>query len=135
MAAIAFDPLGYTRELEASGVPRNQAEVHAKAMTATFLHNFDALVTRDYLDTRFAGLEASWDKRFTGLEASWDKRFAESEASSDKRFAEFRLEVHQEIAKLRGELGDMKAKLNMQSWMLALIIAGMFGPLVQSWFA
>ena len=32
MAAIAFDPLEYTHELEASGVPRDQAEVHAKAI-------------------------------------------------------------------------------------------------------
>ena len=54
MAAIAFDPLEYTHQLEASGVSREQAEVHAKAMTAMFLHNFDALVTKDYLDTRFS---------------------------------------------------------------------------------
>ncbi len=55
MAAVAFDPLGYTHDLEATGVPREQAEVHAKAMTAMFLHNFDALVTTDYLDTHFTG--------------------------------------------------------------------------------
>ena len=104
MAAIAFDPLEYTHQLEASGVPREQAEVHAKAMTAMFLHNFDALVTKDYLDSRFdafetrivgemnrrfggvesrfAEAEASMDKRFGGVES----RFAEAEASMDKRF-------------------------------------------------
>ena len=32
MAAIAFDPLEYTHELEASGVPRDQAEVYATAI-------------------------------------------------------------------------------------------------------
>ncbi len=57
MAAIAFDPLEYTHQLEASGVPREQAEVHAKAMTAMFLHNFDALVTKDYLDSRLNELD------------------------------------------------------------------------------
>jgi hypothetical protein len=56
MAAIAFDPLEYTHQLEASGVPREQAEVHAKTMTTMFLHNLDALVTRDYLDSRIIGL-------------------------------------------------------------------------------
>ena len=79
MAAIAFDPLEYTHQLEAQGVPREQAEVHAKAMTAMFLHNFDALVTKDYLDSRFnefeTRIEAKMDKRFAGV----DRRFAEME--------------------------------------------------------
>jgi len=61
--------LEYTHELEASGVPRDQAEVHAKAMTARFLHNFDALVTTDYLDTRLnefeLRVESKLDKRLT----------------------------------------------------------------------
>jgi hypothetical protein len=90
MAAIAFDPLEYTHELEASGVPRKQAEVHAKAMTARFLHNFDALVTRDYLDTRFTEfetrVEANMDRRFSEV----DKRFTEMESSVDQRFVEFK---------------------------------------------
>ena len=80
MAAIAFDPLEYTHQLEASGVPREQAEVHAKAMTAMFLHNFDALVTKDYLDSRFNEFE-------TRIEAKMDKRFAEI----DVRFARVNL--------------------------------------------
>jgi hypothetical protein len=186
MAAIAFDPLGYTRELEASGVPREQAEVHAKAMTATFLHNFDALVTRDYLDTRFSEFETritsvmdrrfagvdshfvkletsveqrfiefktSIDKRFIELETNINKRFSEFDARIDKRFvesdtrinqlfaesdtrinqlfAELRLEMHKEIASIRGELTDLKGKFNVQAWMLALLIAGVFLPILQ----
>jgi replicative DNA helicase len=88
MAAIAFDPLEYTHELEASGVPREQAEVHAKAMTARFIHNFDALVTRDYLDTRFTEfgtrIEATMDRRFGEV----DGRFTEIQANMYRRFAE-----------------------------------------------
>jgi len=57
MAAIAFDPMAYAHELEATGVPHKPVEIHAKAMTATLLHNFDTLVTRGYLDTRFAEFE------------------------------------------------------------------------------
>ena len=72
MAAIAFDPLAYARALEASGVPREQAEVHARAMTDAFVHNMDALVTRDYLDTRFAEFEAR-------VEANMGNRFAQVE--------------------------------------------------------
>jgi hypothetical protein len=92
MAAVAFDPLGYTHELEASGVPREQAEVHAKAMTAMFLHNFDALVTKDYLDTRFTEfetrVEVKMDNRFNAMETSVDQRFNAMETSVDKQFAE-----------------------------------------------
>jgi acyl carrier protein phosphodiesterase len=105
MAAIAFDPLEYTHQLEASGVPREQAEVHAKTMTTMFLHNLDALVTRDYLDSRFnefeARIESSIDKRFDGVDQRFgevgqrfvgvDKRFAEMDRrfdGMDKRFAE-----------------------------------------------
>ena len=50
MAAIAFDPLEYTHQLEASGVPREQAEVHAKTMTTMFLHNLDALANEQTSD-------------------------------------------------------------------------------------
>jgi hypothetical protein len=99
MAAIVFDPLEFTHELEASGVPREQAEVHAKAMTARFLHNFDALVTRDYLDTRFTEFETrveatmdgrfgEVDKRFTGMQVTMDGRFAEVQVNMDRRFGE-----------------------------------------------
>ncbi len=70
MAAIAFDPLEYSRLLEGAGVPRDQAEVHARAMTTAFLHNVDALVTKDYLDARFTEFE-------TRVDANIDRRFAE----------------------------------------------------------
>jgi len=82
MAAIAFDPLEYTHELEASGVPREQAEVHAKAMTARFIHNFDALVTRDYLDTRFTEFE-------TRIKATMDSRFAQVDVRFERMEGKF----------------------------------------------
>ena len=199
MAAIALDPLEYTHQLEASGVPREQAEVHARAMTATFLHNFDALVTRDYLDTRFTEfetrIEAGIDKRFVGLdkrfvgldkgfvgldkrfvdleatmdrrfdevdkrfialETCMDKRFLEMEASMDKRFLEMetgvdksfakmgtfmaqqftdsRLEMHGKVAGVREDLGKLTGKFNVMQWMMALLIAGVFLPMLRSAF-
>ena len=71
MAAIAFDPLEYAQQLEAAGIPRAQAEVVAKGLTAMFIHNFEgpprcigcSLVTTDYLDTRFCEFEARVDLR------------------------------------------------------------------------
>jgi hypothetical protein len=94
MAVIAFDTLAYVRRIVAAGVPRKQAEAQADAMKEAFVHNVEglprfigyALVTRDYLDTRFTEfetrVEANMDRRFTELAFNVDKRFAEV----DKRF-------------------------------------------------
>ena len=90
LAAIAFDALEYTHQLVASGVPREQAEVYAKAMTAMFLHNFDALVTKDYLDARSATSE-------TRMEAVIDKRFAEVEATVDNRCFNIESKINQRL--------------------------------------
>ena len=132
MAAIAFDPLEYTHQLEASGVSREQAEVHAKAMTAMFLHNFDALVTKDYLESRFSEfetrVEATMDRRFMDV----DKHFVDMESKLDKRFADFRMDVHSEFGKLRGEFGELQSFHKSHSWMLALLIAGIFMPMLKN---
>jgi hypothetical protein len=88
MAAIAFDTLAYVRRIVAAGVPREQAEAQADAMKEAFVHNVDALVTRDYLDTRFTEfetrVEANMDRRFTEV----DKRFTAMEIKVDRQFAE-----------------------------------------------
>ena len=116
MAAVAFDPLEYTHMLEASGVPREQAEVHAKAMTAMFIHNFDALVTNDYLDTRFELFGAAVN------------------ANIDKRLSKFRLEMNGEIGALRRDVWELRSTLKLQSWILTVLMAGIFVPMVQAYF-
>jgi hypothetical protein len=146
MAAIAFDTLAYVRRIVAAGVPREQAEAQADAMQEAFVHNIDALVTRDYLDTRFTefetrveanmdrrftAMEINVDKRFTAIEASVDKRFVEAETRMDKHFSDFRLEMHGQISGVRGEVGELRSTQKLQSWMLALLLAGMLGPVVE----
>jgi len=118
MAAVAFDSLQYATQLEAAGMPREQAEVVAKGVTTMFIHNFDSLVTRDYLDTRFAEMEAVIDKRSVVMESVVDKRFADS-----------RLELHGEFANIHGDVAELRGTLKLHSWMLALLIAGIFLPL------
>jgi hypothetical protein len=135
MAAIAFDTLAYVRRIVAAGVPREQAEAQADAMQEAFVHNIDALVTRDYLDTRFTEfetrVEAHMDRRFTAIEASVDKRFVEAETRMDKHFSDFRLEMHGQISGVRGEVGELRSTQKLQSWMLALLVAGMLLPVVE----
>ena len=89
MAVVSFDPLEYAEQLEAAGMPRAQAQVVAKGLTTMFIHNFDELVTKDYLDTRFSEFESKMDLRFTESESRIDLRFAESESRIDLRFAEY----------------------------------------------
>ncbi|RLA38729.1 MAG: hypothetical protein DRR42_28260 [Gammaproteobacteria bacterium] len=145
MAAIAFDPLEYAHELEASGVSRKQAEVHAKAMTATFLHNFDALVTRDYLSTRFTEfetrVEANMDRRFSEMESSIDKRFAEVdkrfveiETKMDTRFVsvEARIDKLSDALELRFERID--SKISRIYLMFGLTMATATIPILQNFF-
>ena len=96
-----------------------------------FIHNFDALVTKDYLDTRFdtfeAGVNANMDKRFREI----DKQFREV----DKQFSAFRLEIHSEIGTLRKEVWELRSTLKLQSWILTVVMAGIFVPMVQAYFA
>jgi hypothetical protein len=150
MAAVAFDPLGYTHDLEATGVPREQAEVHAKAMTAMFLHNFDALVTTDYLDTRFTEFEtrieanmdkrfnamensldqrfSSVDKQFSAMEARWDQRFSAMETSVDQRFSS----VDQHFLGLESRMDVQFATINTElrwlKWLIVTCIAATVWP-------
>ena len=124
MAAIAFDPLEYTHELEASGVPREQAEVHAKAMTARFIHNFDALVTRDYLDTRFTEFE-------TRIEATMDRRFGEVE----KRFTEMEANMGRRFGEVDVRFERMEGKFLLMYWMQGLTMAVVVIPAVRDFLA
>jgi hypothetical protein len=123
MAAIVFDPLEYTHQLEASGVPREQAEVHAKAMTAMFLHNFDALVTKDYLESRFSEfetrVEATMARRFMEV----DKHFVDMETKLDTRFALFESEMSQRFALVDLRFERMDGRFNLLYWMQGITIA------------
>tara|TARA_B110000503_G_C6848920_1_gene289966 strand:+ start:157 stop:564 length:408 start_codon:yes stop_codon:yes gene_type:complete len=132
MAAIAFDPLEYTHELEASGVPREQAEVHAKAMTAMFLHNFDALVTKDYLESRFSEfetrVEATMDRRFMDV----DKHFVDMETKLDKRFSEVHSSMDRKFAESDVRFERIEGKFLLMYWMQGLTIACVVIPAVRT---
>jgi len=71
MAAIAFDTLKCARRLIAAGYTDKQAEVQAEIMAEAFVFNVGALVTRDYLDARFAEQEARIDVKFEGIKGQF----------------------------------------------------------------
>ena len=121
MAAIAFDTLRYARKLIEAGVPEQQAEVQAETMAEAFLFNVESLVTKDYLDTRFAEFEAR-------IELRMDQRFREQEARFEKRF----VAIEQQIASLDRRLTALEAKVDshfrLHSWILAAIAASTVIP-------
>jgi hypothetical protein len=70
------------------GVPEKQAEMQAELMVEAFVYNMDSLVTRDYLDARFAEQETRIEARFAEQDARIDTRFAEQNLQIEARFAE-----------------------------------------------
>ena len=92
----------------AAGVPEEQAEAQAEIMAEAFLLNMDALVTKDYLDARFAEQDARMDIRFAEQDARIDARFA----GIDTRFAE------------------VDGKFRLLMWMLAVVMASTVIPAV-----
>ena len=130
MAAIAFDTLAYVRRIVAAGVPREQAEAQADAMQEAFVHNVDALVTRDYLDTRFTEfenrVEANMDRRFTEV----DKRFTAMEIKVEKRFVE--VDKRFDGLELRFERIDSKFSRIYLMFGLTMVTATI--PILQNFF-
>ena len=70
MSAITFDTLKVARRLIEAGMPVRQAEAQTEVMAEAFVVNADSLVTRDYLNARFAEQDARIDVRFTEVEGS-----------------------------------------------------------------
>ena len=105
MAAIVLDPMEFMQQLEASGMPRCQAEAVVKGYTAMLVHNFDALVTKDYLDTRFSQFESRIDLRFVEAENRNHSKFKDLESKVDLRFAEFQSIMDVRLARMNVTMG------------------------------
>jgi hypothetical protein len=120
-------------------VPRAQAEVHAKAMTAMFLHNFDALLTRDYLDSRFnefeTRVEARLDRRLAEFALDIDKRFTgidERFAAIDKQFTELKADINRRFAAVDVRFERIEGRFNLVYWMQGLTIVCVVVPLIRA---
>ena len=142
MAAVAFDPLEYAQQLEAAGMPRAQAEVVAKGLTAMFIHNFDSLVTKDYLDVRLSEFEArllsmvdkhlnEFDKRVDLRFNVVEERFNEVETRFNEVEKRFNA-VEKRFNTVDIRFAEMDGKLGQQQLMLGVIMAGLSIPIIQT---
>ena len=141
MGAIGFDTLQYARKLKKAGVPDGQAEAQAEIMGEAFLLNMDALVTKDYLDAKFAAQDARMearidarfaevDGRFVEQEARMDVRFAEQDARIDICFAEQNTHMDARFAAVDVRFAEIDGKFRLVMWMLAVVIASTVIPAV-----
>ena len=122
------------RRIVAAGVPREQAEAQADAMQEAFVHNVDALVTRDYLDTRFTEfetrVEANMDRRFTEMEIKVDQRFTEV----DKRFTAMESSVDKRFDSLELRFERIDSKFSRIYLMFGLTMVTATIPILQNFF-
>ena len=139
MSAVAFDSLEYAQQLEAVGMSREQAEVVAKGVTKMFIHNFDSLVTRDYLDTRFTEfetrIEAKMDRRFAELAGDINRRFGEMTGEFDRRLGELAGDTDRRFAAVDVRFERVEGKFNLVYWMQGLTLACVVVPLIRSFLA
>ena len=125
MAAVAFDSLEYAHQLEAAGMPRAQAEVIAQGLTSMFVHNFDSLVTKDYLDARFSEQAA----RLDAMDVKFDAKLGLLSAEIDAKFRLFSAEFDAKLGLLSAEIDGKLGKLYV---MLGVIMAGVAVPIMQT---
>ncbi len=110
MAAILMNSTEFAQQMEEAGIPRAQADVIAKGLATMVVHNFDALVTKDYLDVRFGEFEARIGREMDRQFAEVERRFAEI----DQRFAE------------------QDGRFNLVYWMQGITIACVLIPAIHS---
>ena len=149
MAVVAFDPLEYAQQLEAAGMPRDQAVVVAKGLCSMFVHNFDALVTKDYLDVRFnefeTRIEAKMDRRLSQMQASMDRNFSDFGArlaKGDERFVSIDerflgidkrlLSLEERIYALELRMERLEARFGRMELVQAIILAALVIPVAQT---
>ena len=125
MAAVAFDSLEYAHQLEAAGMPRAQAEMIAQGLTSMFVHNFDSLVTKDYLDARFSEQSARLDT----MDVKFDAKLALLSTEIDAKFRLFSAEFDAKLGLLSAEIDGKLGKLYV---MLGVIMVGVAVPIIQT---
>ncbi len=114
MATLAFDSLRYARRLRDAGVPEPQADAQAELMAEAFGFYADNILTKDHftevLNARFGEFGAQMDARFTERDAKFDNRFAEQDAKFEGRFSK------------------QDRTLDVHTWMLGVLVLGVFVP-------
>ena len=132
MAISIFDTHKFVRRLEAAGLTLEQAEAQAEVLTEAFTVNLEALVTKEYLesrlDVRFAEQQAYIDTRFAKQDARFDARFAEQDARIDKCFAEQDARFEKRFVNLEAR---MDSDRRVFVWTQAIVVSAVVLPYLE----
>ncbi len=123
MPQPAFDVLTYSRDLESTGLSRQQAEAIAGGMTLMVPHQVESLVTKEHFDLTMAHVEQRFqrvDQRFDQV----DQRFQQV----DRRFEQ----VDGRLDRVEGRLSSVERSLSAHTVLLSIITLAVVIPLVQS---
>jgi phage host-nuclease inhibitor protein Gam len=122
-----FNPLQYARQLEAAGVPKNQAEVHANTL-AQVLDNYAGL----------SDLKREVASAVSASEARLQAEIAASEARLEAKLAKTESALRLEIAAVETRLGAaiqiLRSEMTRLRWMNGVVIALSIAILAQGYF-
>ena len=135
MASLAFDTHAFVKDLTASGMPTEQAEVlartYATLLTDRLATKEDLALQDDRIEAEFLAVRsdiAAMDKKFTGDIAALDKKFTGDIAALDKKFTGeiAALEEKMEI-KLSALEDRLTARIALSQLATIIILTGVIG--------
>lgn len=115
-AAVPFDTLDYARKLQTAGVPVEQAELQAKALSEALAGAVASRNDLAGLESHLDGKFANMDIRFANLESRIDAKFA----NVDIRIAELESRFDTKFANLEAKIGG---KIETLKWMFGVLVA------------
>lgn len=125
-----FDAITYAQELEAAGVPKAQAEVHAKALSYALS---DSVVLPEQLAAVQHELDNKLDALRDYVDAKIDALSNSIDAKIDALRAELLGEMREMEARLNARIDRLEERIKYTMWMNGLTLALVVGMLVKSW--
>lgn len=117
-----FDPLEYSSELEAAGVPHEQAQVHARALVRVLA---EVPCMRD-LSRMQTELKEFVTMKIDALRSELVACMANLRAEVFAEIAELRAEISElraEISELRSQVKSIKYELVIHRWLFGVVVA------------
>ena len=137
---IKFDTLEYARRLAEAGIPADQADAHAQALSEALatasvtpaelvLVRSELLARMDMLKTevyaRMDRLKVEIDARIDQLKIEIDARFDRFNVELDARFDLFKKEIDARFDLFKSEMdARLESKLRPLRWLLGIALAG-----------
>ena len=137
---IKFDTLEYARRLAEAGIPADQADAHAQALSEALatasvtpaelvLVRSELLARMDMLKTevyaRMDRLKVEIDARIDQLKVEIDARFDLFKSEIDARFDLFKSEMDARFDRFKSEMdARLESKLRPLRWLLGIALAG-----------